>query len=487
MKKVVAVSVVLIALLIGSYYATGILTERNLKQNIASIQDSNKLKIRVANYRRGFFKSEVILNVEVISSSKVIQQGDQKIFRPSNTYFTTVPLRIYHGPIIFAGLFPKFGLGYAKTNIAFPGHYMRNFDNKYTKDSVRPELQLDVFVNYAANTSLTLITPEFKLISNQEDSKFEWRGMTTIIDVSRNLADIRGDVLISGITWVHDKTLTVLEEVKSYFKLYKSDFDLYLGESGVTVPKVNVSQGDMKLIALNNLDVKSNSYIDKKLFNSSLQINVDEFYIDRETYRNGFISLYVRNLDAETLINVNNKIKRAQNGTERQRKQAIISVLPDLPILLNKGAEFEISDFSLSLNAGKVRGNFILSLPSDSNRNPLYLLQKVRGDGHVTISKELLNSFLYSLYKKKNLKQTATTGDVDVASVAQSTSDQPEVDVTKRLEDFAKINTDNKLAEMLNKGVIIADNQNYIVDIKVVQGRVLINDKPFNMDMLKLL
>lgn len=486
MKKVVVIFVVIFALLLAGYYATGVLTERNIKQNIAALQDSNKLKIRVANYRRGFFKSDAILNVEFISSPKVIYQGSQKIFRPSNTYFTAVPLRIYHGPIILDGLKPKLGLGYAKTNITFPGHYIKHFNNKYTKESTRPELQLGVFVNFMANTSLTLITPEFTLVSNQKDSNFKWRGMTTNIDMSKNLADIRGDVKIAGINWLHDKTLTVLDSVTSSFKLYKSDFDLYLGESTVAIPAANVSQGDTKLIEVNNLDLKSNSYIDKKLFNSSLQASLDKFYINKETYQNSSIDLYIRNLDAKTLINVNNKIKRAQNGSDRQRKQAIISVLPDLPELLNKGAEFEISDFNINMDTGSVRGNFILSLPNDSNKNPFYLIQKVRGDGQITISKDLLNSILYDIYKKHNAKQAELTSTAQQVSVDQKIDEKLQDKVIKEPTELAKIYTDNKIAEMLNRGFIISEGKNYRSNIKVVQGRVIVNDKPFSMDILNL-
>lgn len=485
MKKVIAVVVVLIAILLGAFYVTGVLTEKNLKQTIQAMHESNKLKVRVAKYRRGFFKSDVTLNVEIISPAKTIEKDGRKIFRPSNTYFMPVPLSIYHGPIILAGMTPKFGLGYADTQLTIPGRYIKHFNSKYTEDSSKPQLHLNIFVNFAANTSISLSTPEFQLVSTEKDSNFHWNGMQSDVDISRSLSDIRGTIEIDGLTWSQDKTLTVLQKVDSYFKLYKSDFDLFLGDSGVNIPAAIVSQGDKKLIELNNLEVKSNSYINKSLFNSSLQGSLDKLYIDQETYKNCSLDLYVRNLDAKTLIDVNNKIKRAQNGTERQRKQAIISVLPDLPVLLNKGAEVEISDFNMTMNDGSVKGSFILSLPNDSNKNPFYLIQKIRGSGHIEISKDLLSSILNDMYRKNNAQAAlpaAATKPVDATQQADTeTADK----VTDPAE-LAKISSENKIAEMLNRGVIVADGANYVAEIRVVQGRLIVNDKPFSSDMLKL-
>ena len=488
MKKVVAVGVVLIAILLGAFYVTGVLTERNLKQTIQAMHESNKLKVRVARYRRGLFKSDVTLNVEMISPAQVIEKEGHKIFKPSNTYFMPVPLAIYHGPVILAGMTPKFGLGYANTQLTIPGRYIKHFHSKYTEGSSKPQLHLNVFVNFAANTSISITTPEFQLVSTEKDSNFKWKGMQSDIDIARSLSDIRGTVEIDGLTWEQDKTLTELNKVDSYFKLYKSDFDLFLGDSGVNIPAATVSQGNMRLIEVNNLEIKSNSYIDKSLFNSSLQGSLDKLYINKETYKNCSVDLYIRNLDAKTLLDVNKKIKRAQNGTERQRKQAIISVLPDLPVLLNKGAEVEISDFNMTMNDGSVRGNFIVSLPNDSNKNPFYLIQKIRGSGHIQISKALLSSLLNDMYQKNNAKNAlpvAASQPVDAAQNADSATRETADKITNPAE-IAKISSENKIAELLNRGVIVADGSNYIADIRVVQGRVIINDKPFSPDMLRL-
>ncbi len=479
MKKIIALSMVLLGLLLASYYGMGVLTERNLKHSLGTMHDSNKYKVKVANYRRGFFKSKAIINVEIISLAKVIEHNGRKIFKPSHTYFTAVPLVIYHGPIIFAGSMPRFGLGYSDSHITVPGQYIKNFDNKYTKNSTRPELDVNIFVSYAANTSINISAPKFRLISNNKNSNFEWQGMSSHIDVSRDLNDINGKVDVKGLSWMQDKVLTVLKEVNSYFKLYKGDFDLYLGDSGVHVPSVVVSNDSATLIELVDLDFKSNSFINKKLFNSSLQATLDKFYINQKTYENCSLALYVRNLDAKKLIEVNNKIKRVQNGTERQRKQAVLSILPDLPELLNKGAEIEISDFSVDMQEGNIRSSFILSLPHDKNRNPFYLIQKARGSGHIQITKSLLSMLLQDLYAKYDSKAETIDNSSKALNADNQTKDVKETDL-------ASIRAQNKISELLKQGFLLDTDANYVADIRIVQGRIMINDKPFSMGILRL-
>lgn len=491
MKKILALSVLLLGLILALYYGTGVVTERSLKKNLTSMQDSNKYKIKLVNYKRGFFNSRAVINLEILSPAKVLEKDGKKIFKPANTYFVSMPLEIYHGPIILVGANIKFGLGYAESRVFIPGNYIKNFDSKYTKDSTRPELNLNVFVNYATNTVVHVTSPKFSLVSVDKKSNFEWSGMTTTVDVTRDLSNIKGNLNIQDISWMQDEVSTVLKEVDSYFKLYKGDFDLYLGDSRVNIPSFIVSKNSSNLIELLNLDAKSNSFINEKLFNSSIQATIDKLYINKKTYQNCSLDLYVRNLDTKKLIEVNAKVKEAQNGTERQRRQVILSILPDLPELLNKGAEIEISDFNVEMQEGAIKGSFILNLAKDENKNPFYLIQKARGNGHIQISKPLLNKILADLYFKSESKKNInpilpTDASIDnsesIAKAGLENGSSKSDNVKDKSLDLAN----NKISELINRGYLADSGENFAIDIKIVQGRLMINDKPFSMDILRL-
>ena len=57
MKKIAGLAVFLAVLILGSYYGTGIVTERTLKKNIALLDHSNGWAFEMAEYKRGFYRS----------------------------------------------------------------------------------------------------------------------------------------------------------------------------------------------------------------------------------------------------------------------------------------------------------------------------------------------------------------------------------------------------------------------------------------------
>lgn len=488
MKKIAVLSVLFIGMLLGAYYGLGYLTERNLKKNLSFIQDSDRYKITIVNYKRGFFSSNAIVNVEVVSSAKVIEKDGKRIFHPASTYFTALPLTIYHGPIIVQDTSLKFGLGVAKSHIIIPSHYIKNFKNKYSKDSNKPELNINIFVNFSTNTVIRISSPKFSLIANDKNSGFEWLGMNSKIAVNSDLKDIDGSLDIKGISWMQDKMLTVLQEVRSSFKLYKGEYDLYLGESTVNVPSVAVSKDSSKFVEITNLSLKSNSYLKDLLFNSSLQASVDNIFVNNKTYKNCTMDLYIRNLDTKKLIDINNVVKRAQNGTDSQQKQAILSILPDLPELLNKGAEIELSDFNVDMDAGNIRANFILSLPKDENKNPFYLIQKTRGDGHIQISQALLKKTLQELYAKADIAENdkSKSNGQEVKSEESNNLVVSDAHSATTAIVSAEDRANNKILDLINRGAIVVIGDNYVLDLKIIQGRLIINDKPFSMELLRL-
>lgn len=495
MKKIIAFTLVLIAILMGGYYITGGLIESNLKKNISNLDNTNKIKVSISGYKKGFIKSEAQLNWELIIPAKVIMQDGKRIFKPSKTYYAYMPLTVYHGPIIFHANKIQFGLGLATSHIMLPGKYIEQFNEKYTSDSTKPELDLDIFVNYFNNTSIKLRAPQFHLIANNDNSDFAWSGMTTEIDLSSNMQEVNGKVIIAGVTWLQDKTLSVLKNVESYYQLHKSDFGLYLGDSRLHIPEGKVTQNDSQLIEVKELDFKANSFIENKLFNSSLKINLDKFYIYNEIYKNCSVDFYLRNLDAQVLLTINNILKSAQNRSERERKQAILSILPELPKLVNKGAEIEVSDFNIAMHDGVIRGNMLISMPKDNNINPFYLVQRTRGIGHISISKKLLKTILTHLYEKSNNTVTSSNTDSDLmqknvsGAALQNKSNNSSDDSVSLLEEdlhqkAAKL-ANNKLEDMIKLGVLIPAGEEYVTDIKILQGRIIVNDKPFNPDMLR--
>jgi uncharacterized protein YdgA (DUF945 family) len=505
MKKVIGVvAVIAITLLFGGYYVTGMLTQKNLTRNINALNNSKDITVAIDSYQRGFFKSEVTLNWTFKSPSRVIEKNGEKIFKPSSTYNVSMPLTIHHGPIILQNYKIRLGLGAASSDINLPKEYDAKFYEMYAKDSTKPKLNLDVFVGFTGNTILNLEAPKFKLVSKSENDNFEWSGMKSYINVAKNLKTVKGQVNIDGLVWVKDKFNSSIKSLESNYDLYKSDMGLYVGDASLSLPSALVLKESNKFIELDKLKLISNSVIKDALFNSSFKATLDKLFIDNETYNSCTLNFYIRNLDAKVLSMMNDKISKSENKSDRDKQLILLSLLPEIPNLVNKGAEIEISDFNVAMTDGRIRGNLLISMPKASNINPFQLLQQIKGDGRVEISNKLLQTLLKNAYIRRALVgKCKLVVDDNVAKIASDTqttdgktSNQSYAMVVDGQCDNAALNGDsddaaldtaNKaIAGMLEKGFLVAQGSDYVIDLQLLQGRFLVNRKPINASMLQL-
>lgn len=511
MKKTIALVVTLLlitALLMAGYYGMGLITERDLVKNINILNKPNGLNVSIEKYKRGWFKSEAILDWDLFVPSKVLEKDGKKIFKPSKTYHTAMPLVIYHGPIIFQNMKVRFGLGAANSYITLPTKYLEQFDEEYASGSSKPTLNLDIFVSYFNNTSISLISPKFRLISKNGKTDFEWLGMVSNIEVSPNLKHVRGSLVIDGLTWFKDNINSVLKRVESDYNLYKDELGLYLGDANLYVPSILVTKEKDKLIEVSEFKLNSSSSVHDNLFNSSLHANLDKFFINKGLYSACVVDFNIRNLDAKILVDMNQKISKSKNQSDRDRQRILLSLLPDLPVLVNKGAEIDLSKFNLEMSDGNIKANLKIVLPNDNNTNPFQLVQNAKGEGKLEISSNLLKTLLKRLYKNKYqmegmekvASQNTTVEGNELAKAAQSkikVDDGTELTAVSEID--AKSNLANadietkvtsqasqKIADLVSTGVLKINGSEYMLDLQIVRGQLLINGHSFKTSMLQL-
>ena len=60
-------------------------------------------------------------------------------------YQMEMPVKIHHGPFIYANKNLRFGMGYAETVFPFPDKYNQKFDEMFTKDSIKATIRFKYF------------------------------------------------------------------------------------------------------------------------------------------------------------------------------------------------------------------------------------------------------------------------------------------------------------------------------------------------------
>ena len=479
MKKLLGLVLVLVALILGSYFVTGYITECTLKKNIALISPSNGLAVNIEQYHRGWFRSKALLDMSLhIPARTVTNQDGQTTTFNEQDFKIQVPIDIYHGPVMVVDSKPLFGLGYAHSHVKLPETYAEKFTQNYTAESISPSLNMTLFVNYLNKSSLGLEMPAFKLVSKQSNATFEWLGMTDQSSISSDRNHVGGRAMIDGLNFLKDKMNLVLGKVTSNYNLHTTNMNLYLGEADLLISSLVIKEGTEVTLDAQELTIHSTNDVVDGLFNSQLSVKLDKLLTDGKFYGPVSFDMSLKNIDAVVLSKINEQANNMQQGTDAERHQVLMSLIPQLPKLLSKGTTLEVSSLNIGMQDGVVKGNMLVSLPANNLDNPFQLIQKVKGHGKLEISVAVLKRLIADSAKQA-LQAQASAGQTTPADATAP------VEPPKDLEQLATNQADEKIEALVKSGLLINHDSDYVVELELTDGQLLVNGKPFNQAMLQ--
>ncbi len=520
MKKFAGLVVVLAVLVLGGYYGMGLVTERTLKKDIKLINLSSGVFVDIKEYHRGWFTSKAIFNWRLHVAERVVKgQDGQSTITPAQDYAIDMPLTVYHGPIMFVDSGVKFGLGYAYTDLTVPPAYAAQFSSMFTAESIKPQVDVSILVNYLNKSHLRINVPKFKLIGTEGKGQFEWLGLLNDVTVSSNLSTIDGDLAIDGLRFSKDKTQAEIGKISSEYNLHQTKEGLYLGDASISLSSMMASENEQKIFDLSNLDFHTCSDVDGGLFNSDFKLSLEKVVANGKTYGPGLLKMSINNIDADILAKINAQANKMQQGSEPERQQALLAMLPDLPKLFTQGAKFQISEVSLVMPEGKVEGDLLVALPKGDIGNPFELMQKVEGNGKLKIPAAVVKNMILTSVKQQmsqpSLQQTmveqmqntkaepaattavtalpadskaveplATADKAEATTPAATTAPANPADTADTEQQTAQ-QADLKLSALVQSGLLAKKGDDYVVEFKLAQGQFTVNGQPFNPAMLK--
>lgn len=495
MKKLIGLAIVLIALVLGGYYVMGLATERAVKHNLSAVSKSNGMVVTLKEYKRRWFSSNALVNWQLHIPERVVKtaEGQSEII-PAQLFEVNTPLLIKHGPIIFANNTVKFGLGYASTDVPLPSKYKEQFHELFTDESTEPQLKLSMFVNYFNTSEIEVSVPQFTL-NAKKGGKFDWKGMSSTLDVTSNARKISGGFTIDGMQFAKEEVQTKIGEVSSEYNLHRIDNGLYLGDASFSLPSLTIQQKDEKIFALTDVDVQTSCDVNNGLFRSQLKFSVNKLFASGKEFGPGNLELAIRNLDADVLARINQKVNAAQKKPDLEKQQALLGILPDIPKLFSKGAEFEISELNFVMPQGTVEGNLLVNLPKGETINPFELIQKVQGKAKVKVPAEVVKLLLNESNKQQLMSKAAEAkAGTATASPAAALEANAPVDANNTvgpedsaadIEAKAVALSDAQLHSMLETGFLLQKGNYFVLEISLEQGRIMVNGKPFSKEMVK--
>ena len=479
MKKLMSGLVIVVVIMLGGYYFMGWGTERVLKDNLAVMNRTHANTVELKAYHRGWFTSHALIKWVVKVPEPTTLRIPHSLLIPDRVYVSEVSLCIVHGPIMWVDHGLKFGLGYIKSRVLIPTIYNRKYNSVFDKShSVKPVLKITALVNYLTNTTLQLQIPAFSLATNDSANQFKWLGMTTNVNLSSDKKHIAGHLDVGGFSWIEEDMRGVIGAVKSDYDMRRNIENVYFGNAHLQIASGTLIKGGQQLAQVADADFTSENNIQDGLFNSRITMSVKNLAVNQLRIGESRADLAVARLDAKTLEEMNRKIAQSQSHTEEDKHRTLLALVPDVPMLLAKGAQITIHNLELAFPNGRLKASVNIAFPDQPVYNPLQMMQKLTGNGRIRLTKSLVNNWLQGVIKAK-LQHAVAGLAVDGQNNSEST---PTSDIDARVS----IKLAEKLSYLTVAGILVSDGDDFVMALKLENGRLMVNDHMFSPEMFAI-
>ncbi len=511
------VLIVIIAGLFTAYYVAGVKAEKEFGIFLKSVNNTPNLKVVAKHYHRGWLKSTVHIDAKLHCPPQQYEQNGMPQTLPARDVPFSFNMAIYHGPIIFAENSIALGLGYAKAKVILPNEvynivnpslvHPEQFSQIFSSTSIKPEVIVSLLLRYSGKMDINLDIPPFDLTGKEGRAEINWKGFQGHWMTNRKLSHIQGSVTFKGMIFKVDAANGNIGPVHLKYNVENKGNNILSGRASIKLKTFEIGANNKSVLDLDGLQVESSNQIKNKdnvqLVNSSLKADISSVTYQGLDYGPGVLDVYLSNLDAEALNQIQQKLQVVSNNklTGIQQQMFMLTLLPELSRLLNHGAMLQVKQLQLSIPEGVIVATAKVKLPNQpaENQNPLQLIQKM--DAHVMAEvpvawlTERVTDFIQLKIAQRQLMEQQMANKANLTQHSQlsttpASKNETPANVTnsedakllslQEMNALAKQQALEQLENLVQNGILIQKENVYRIEMTFKEGAFYINGKPFN-------
>ncbi len=456
MKKWTGFWLILVVLILGTYFLMGFIVENTLNKNIKALPKNPIISAHLDDYHRGWFSSRGVFTLDMhIPEQNTTDKNGAVSKSPPVDFTLNFPLTMKHGPVIFTDNGVRFGIGQVTTV---------------------PQTHYGMFINYLNRSVFRYTLPSFSMKgnANPKEGAFEldWKGLKTFLSVSSNIDDIDATLKLYGLSASANNTELKIGEVDSNFDLRNKD-GLWLGKSHFLMPNVSMNMASQPIFTLEGFDLKLGADVVEKSLNIEYEFSLNKLLVNNKTYGPGHAVLRVKNLDPEAMAKIS-QMQLSMLQTSSDSNIPMLALLAEVPKLFTQGSELEFSE-QFDVPEGKITGNLKMSLPKNESGDVGQLMQKAQGEGQfkapIAFVRDLMIMSVQSDLEKNVQSTTTETPDSEPAPTSDFSAQ-------------AKTQVEAKLQDYVTKGLLKVEGTDYVINFKLENQQFNVNGQPFDPNSL---
>lgn len=380
MKKWIpaAVGAAVVVVLAGGAWYSGLRAEQAFKEELSKVNTGPAVKLELASYDRGWFRSHGSVKVMLAAGSPAFAPGDE------TPVLFEQPFTVVHGPILWdsAFAFRPAAFGF-KAHLDAQPEWPQDFKTILADERVR--LTSHVGFGGSSSTRLRIADGDLQLSTGSLSLQ---RGDLQV-DFDPSDKDMSAEFSWPGLLFKSEMGELSMEDMGFQWQGTYYSQNVQIGEGSYHIKKISGKQGETEAFAMTELTAKAKQSLDSsgEKVSSAVDMALAEvMFLGQSMVKDGSLHLELNNLSMAALKKLDELNNAAMTPEQMQ------TIFTDLMALFEHGAELKIDPLKAQIQGQPFELKVLAKLPvADSKASdPMALFQQAEVDLNLNTSAQLL-------------------------------------------------------------------------------------------------
>lgn len=408
-------------------YWTGVEAEKQFRQfsQHYPTQDA-RIILKEATYDRGWLVSSAQSSFEITNNNGTIQR-------------LILSHEIEHG---FLPIYPTV----VNTIVAPQSDIVEWLHAQESPVQIKTTLRLD-----GSGDSEIRVIPIY-LNASDKPAQLKVQSITGTLHFTSNFARITGNFLLPRAELETDRGIVQLNNTVFTTNLQTQSYEMWLGTHQWQIGELSLLSHEFPALTLQQLHLSLENQVIEHFLKLNLQAKLQQFLVKQEGQGQGAVAIELRHLDINNINQLRQTLTQFTQSANAQKNVLLLGKLLQQAMgLLSAQPELVIPQLTFNSPHGQLTGNLALGVEKVDAMAWLYptaLLESLRGEFALHIPEALLKQVLTALLQP-NIEEN---GD-------------------------PKVKMQALIAEWLEKGFMVQQEQTYHIQAKLQQGTLDLNGR----------
>lgn len=338
-------------------------------------------------------------------------------------------------------------------------------------------------------------------------TRVAWKGLQGNWHLSQDLKHFKGELVIPGFDFDLGTLRIYAVDLIYKTELFKTPEGLWPGKTLFNVDTFNLLNSEKRLaISLNKIAAGGLMEVEGHMVDFSGTLNIEKAVVNNEPFGPIVYSSSLKNIESQVAKSFFQLSQKLRDSTPQEKSEQVKNLMSLTSELLKSRPEFHVEQLKILTQQGEINGQMSLAVggPQAADINNVgQVIQSIIANAKVSLPKEMVNSLLIAYNAKvlqtaneitkqmNQIKRNQAQAQAQTQTEAPQTQDpnaapDTQTPASTELKEYtdeeiiqkATQQMNETVAQWIQQGMVVDQQQSYLIAIEVKNGQVTINGRP---------